>query len=142
MPMPSVPRVRTVLLLAALALAGCTTERGGSVSLLNPATPAPAKPAKPAPPPIDMAGRWMLSSPGAGLCGMNFSGRANATEGKIAPEGGCPGNFFTSRGWELDAGSLVIKDHTGKALASLPQSDPPGRFEGVAAGGLPVTLTR
>ena len=136
--------IGTVLMFAASALAGCTTDGAGSGSLLNPLRPArtAAKPEKPAAPPIDMAGRWMLSSPGAGLCAMNFTGQPTAFEGRIAPEGGCPGNFFTSRGWALDQGSLVIKDHTGKPLASLPASTPPGSFEGIAASGLPITLAR
>ena len=144
MTMPSVRPIHAVSILATLALAACQTDGGGSLfATTTPrAATSSAKPAKPEPPPINMAGRWALSSPGAGLCGMNFSGRPNATEGKIAPEGGCPGQFFTSRGWAFDQGSLVIKDHTGKTLASLPPSAPPGRFEGVAASGLPLTLTR
>ena len=34
--------------------------------------------------------------------------------GAIAPEGGCPGNFYTSRKWTIEQGSLVIRDHTGR----------------------------
>ena len=40
-------------------------------------------------------------------------------EGTIAPEGGCPGNFFTSRHWTLENGTLTIADHQFKPLAQL-----------------------
>jgi hypothetical protein len=88
-----------------------------------------------------MAGRWLLGSAGSGQCNMTFGGNAGAGEGTIAPEGGCPGNFFTSRKWTFEAAGLVIRDHTGAALAQLAQAGP-GRFEGQAAGGLQVTLSR
>lgn len=130
-------------MLAAVALAGCSTERGGFGSLLGPQTAeAPAKPAKPAPPPINMGGRWTLSSPGAGQCGMTLTTRGNGFEGSVAPEGGCPGEFFTSRSWALERGFLIIKNHKGNPLARLAASNPPGSFQGNAGSGIPLTLTR
>ena len=123
--------------LAALALtfAGCAGERA--------AAPPPAAAAGSAltPPPEPMAGRWTLGAAGSGQCGMTFSSNAGAAEGTIAPEGGCPGNFFTSRKWTYESGGLVIRDHTGATLAQLTPAGP-GRFDGKATGGLQVTLSR
>ena len=130
----------SAVLLATLALAGCGTNSvsgfGGTSS------PEPvAAPAQPSPPPINVAGRWQLSSPGRGQCAMTFSAAsAAAVEGAIAPEGGCPGKFFTSRKWTYDAFGLVIRDHTGAALARLSSAGP--GFDGKAAAGEPVALMR
>ncbi len=89
-----------------------------------------------------MAGRWTLSSPGRGQCAMTFgAGPANAAEGTIAPEGGCPGAFYTSRKWTFDSTGLVIRDHNAKPLAQLSASDG-GRFDGQATGGDAITLAR
>jgi Protease inhibitor Inh len=93
------------------------------------------------PPPIAMAGRWTLTSPGSGGCAMNFGGNPGAAEGTIAPEGGCPGNFFTSRKWVFEESGLVIRDHTGQPLARLALGTS-GRFDGQAATGQPVSLAR
>ena len=57
-----------------------------------------------------------------------------AGEGTIAPEGGCPGNFYTSRKWTFEQGALVIRDHNGQPLAQLALAGP-GRFEGKATNG-------
>lgn len=56
------------------------------------------------------------------------------------PEGGCPGKFFTSRGWTLDQGTLVINDDENQPLAQFKFAA--GRFEGQANAGMAVTLTR
>jgi hypothetical protein len=135
-----VPRTTSFLALAvasaSLALAGCASERVG--------TPAPAAApgvAALSAPPEPMAGRWLLAGAGSSQCNMTFAGSAGAGEGTIAPEGGCPANFFTSRKWTFEAGSLVIRDHTGAALAQLAQAGT-GRFEGKATAGLQMTLTR
>lgn len=127
-----------MLVLAPLALAGCASER----SSFAPTRTQAAAPPKPTPPPVDMAGRWLLASADGALCGMNFSAAPNATSGKIAPEGGCPGNFFTSRQWAFDQGTLEIYDHKQKVLAQLASSEPPGQFTGNAVSGIPVTLSR
>lgn len=120
------------------ALAGCSVER------FTGSTPAPASapeaPPPPSPPPIDMAGRWTFSAASGGRCAMNF-GAAQGAEGAIRPEGGCPGNFYTSRKWTFDTSGLTIRDHTNAPLGQLRMASP-GRFEGQATGGGPVTLAR
>jgi hypothetical protein len=83
----------------------------------------------------------MLSSPGHGQCNMTFaSAGANAIEGTIAPEGGCPGKFYMSRKWTAEGGGLVMRDHKGQPLAQLSQEG--GSFQGKATSGEPVTLLR
>lgn len=96
---------------------------------------------RPAQPPISMAGRWMLAQPGRGQCNMTFRASADGVEGTIAPEGGCPGKFFTSRRWSYDANGLTIQDHNSQTLAQL-SNDGSGRFEGKAATGETITMTR
>ena len=94
---------------------------------------------------INMAGRWTLSAPNRGQCGMNFSGAPKATEGTIAPEGGCPGSFYTSRKWTLEEGEVVIRDHNGEQLAKLSPSAAGGGqvwFEGQAVAGERIMLAR
>jgi hypothetical protein len=126
------------VILIALPLAGCESDR----SLMSTApAPAPAA-AKPVAPAINMAGRWTLASPGGGMCAMTFTSKAGGAEGNIAPEGGCPGQFYTSRHWALDSGGLSIIDHKGGTLAHLASSNPPGQFQGQAASGIPVSLAR
>jgi hypothetical protein len=130
---------RTVLMFSVLALAGCGGGLGGG-DLASSAS-APPPPMVAGPPPVSMAGRWQLSSPGRGQCYMNFgAASAAAAEGTVAPEGGCPGRFFTSRKWTYEQGNLVMRDHTGAPLAQL--SDAGGRFDGKATAGDPVTLAR
>ncbi len=115
--------------LMALTLAGCA----GGPSLL-PNTPA-ARVADAA-----MPGRWILAAPNAPVCGLNFAGAPGKPDGTLAPEGGCPERFFTSRRWTLDQGTLTIKDDDDNTLATL--SFTGGRFEGKSAAGTPLTLTR
>jgi hypothetical protein len=135
LPRTTPPLLPVLAVAALLTLAGCASER-----LAAPAPTAAPGPALAAPP-EPMAGRWLLGSAGFGQCNMTFGGNAGAGEGTIAPEGGCPANFFTSRKWTFEAAGLVIRDHTGAALAQLAPAGP-GRFEGKATGGLPVTLSR
>ena len=116
--------------LFALMLAGCAGQGlslGGSE-----AAPAAA--------PVSLAGRWMLAAPNAPACGMIFAGTQGAREGTLAPEGGCPGKFFTSRRWSFDGSALIIKDHDGQPLANLNFAK--GRFEGRSTAGTAVTLSR
>ena len=123
--------VRTTVLIAlAFALAGCAGEQAMTGTTM----------VRPGAPPEPMAGRWVLAS-GASQCGMNFGGTPEAPEGTIAPEGGCPGNFYTSRKWTFDQTGLVIRDHNGQPLAQLALAGP-GRFEGKATAGATVTLAR
>ena len=126
-------RFVAAIVFVGLALAGCAsgpTVTGTTAS----GTPFGA-------PPEPMAGRWQLAAVGASQCNMNFGGTPDAGEGTIAPEGGCPGNFYTSRKWTFEQGSLVIRDHNGQPLGQLALASP-GRFDGKATGGQQVTLTR
>ena len=121
-----------------LVLAGCSGGPGGPD--IAPTAAAPSGPITSAPP-VAMGGRWTLASASGGACGMNFGAAAGAGEGTIAPEGGCPGNFFTSRKWTFEQTGLVIRDHTGKPLAQLAAAGP-SRFEGRASEGAGITLSR
>lgn len=112
------------------ALGGCAGEQALTGTTM----------VRPGAPPEPMAGRWVLAS-GPSQCGMNFGGTPEAPEGTIAPEGGCPGNFYTSRKWTFDQTGLVIRDHNGQPLAQLGLAGP-GRFEGKATAGATVTLAR
>jgi hypothetical protein len=116
--------------LAALMLANCSGER-----LFGDSSPAQPDPT------VTMTGRWILSAPNAPPCGMAFGAPApEAREGGIVPEGGCPGEFFTSRHWAFEQGGLIIKDQNNQPLAQLRSTN--GRFEGTSAAGTPVTLAR
>jgi len=64
----------------------------------------------------------------------------SALEGPIAPEGGCPGKFFTSRKWVYDQAGLTMRDHNGQPLAQLAGDG--AQFNGTATSGEPVTLAR
>lgn len=102
-------------------------------------------PAAPTPPPIDLAGRWQLSAAAGGACMMNFGDAPGvrgglASQGTIAPAGGCPGNFFMSRKWTFESGALIIHDFKGKQLAQL--SYVGGHFEGHDASGSALTLSK
>ncbi|HVV78878.1 MAG TPA: AprI/Inh family metalloprotease inhibitor [Pseudolabrys sp.] len=111
-----------------LSLAGCAGT-GGLLPGVEEAPPAPK---------VDMAGRWLVITPNAPSCGMLFG--AGADGGTIKPEGGCPGDFFTSRHWAMENGELVIRDHNSDPLAQLRFAE--GHFEGKSAKGLQVTLSR
>jgi hypothetical protein len=88
-----------------------------------------------------MAGRWLLTSAGRGQCVMMFGApTGNAVEGTVAPQGGCPGKFFTARKWAFQQGELFLRDHTGKPLAQFGGEG--AQLDGKAASGEPVTLTR
>ncbi|MSP46707.1 MAG: hypothetical protein EXQ83_12850 [Xanthobacteraceae bacterium] len=135
------PAARTsVLILALTALASCGGDRFGKFDWTGPKTAA-QDPMQPGAPPVNLAGRWLLSSPGRGQCHMTFGAASpGAIDGTIAPEGGCPGKFFTSRKWTYDQGGLVMRDHNGQPLAQL--SSAGSTFEGKATSGEPVTLLR
>lgn len=136
MPAASLIALGSALALAAVALTSC----GGGGGLTSPESAPPVSPSPPVAA-VNMSGRWMLSSPGRGQCYMNFGAIPSGSgEGTIAPEGGCPGKFFTSRKWVFQPDGLVMRDHTGRPLAQL--SDVGGRFEGKASSGEVVTLTR
>ncbi len=115
-------------------LAGCAGSPVGG------AAPAAAPAANVMMTSVTMTGRWILAAPNAPSCGMNFASSPGGQDGTIEPEGGCPGNFFTSRHWTLAQDTLTINDHENKPLANLTYAD--SRFEGQATAGAPVTLSR
>jgi hypothetical protein len=130
-------------LIALAALAACANnDRFGGGQSEQAAVPPPvsAPPPGPAsPPPIDLAGRWKLAVASGG-CVLTLTANPGAAEGSVAPAGGCPGNFFTSRKWTFDRDMLVIRDHKGEPLAELAFAD--GRFEGKSTNGTAVLLAR
>ena len=103
-----------------------------------PVAAAPAPP-PPSPPPIDLAGRWRLTAAAGGACFMTLGSAPGAAQGTIAPEGGCPGNFFTSRKWAFEHDTLIIRDHKGQPLAQL--SFTGGHFEGQDDKGGTLSLS-
>jgi hypothetical protein len=115
----------------ATSIAGSPPDQAAAV-----ATPPPP----PAPPPVDLAGRWKLSVAGGSACAVTLGDSAGASEGSIAPAGGCPGKFFTSRKWTYEHDRLIIRDHKGEVLVELSFAD--GHFQGQGTAGAAVTLTR
>ncbi|MBV1697127.1 MAG: AprI/Inh family metalloprotease inhibitor [Hyphomicrobiales bacterium] len=99
----------------------------------------PAPPPPPPPPPVDLAGRWRFTAVGAGACFMKFGAEPGAIQGTIAPEGGCPGKYFTSRKWTYEHGLLIIRNHKDEPLAQL--SFAGDRFQG-HEGNLALGLAR
>jgi hypothetical protein len=132
---------RAVAAVAALLMAGtllaCTASPPAEPP---PAAAVAAPPPPPGPPPIDLSGKWRLSAAGGTSCLMTFGDAPGAAQGSIAPAGGCPGNFFTSRKWTYEQGALVIHDHKGETLAQL--SFAVDHFEGQGANGTALTLSR
>lgn len=127
-----------VLLVALAATTACTSTPQLTATPADQAQPPPPPP-PPQAPPIDLAGRWRLAA-ATGACLMTLTATPGAAEGTIAPAGGCPGNFFTSRKWTFEHDMLIIRDHKNEALAELSFSA--SRFQGQATGGGPVTLAR
>jgi hypothetical protein len=128
-------KIAAALLIVA-AVSGCANRAEPPPE----AAAAPPPPPPPSPPPLDLTGRWRLTAVSSGGCFMNFGHAPAAAQGTIAPEGGCPGNFFTSRKWTFEHGALIIRDHKSEALAEL--SFAGGRFEGHQTGGGALSLSR
>ena len=128
----------SAFLLTILTLAACAGDRFADFQW--PAGEA-ARPNQPA---INITGRWTLTSPNRGQCKMTFTGTGGvkATEGAIAPEGGCPGNFYTSRKWALEQGNVIIRDHNDETLAQLTPNGTGWWFDGHATTGEPIMLAR
>lgn len=118
------------ILLTAAPLAGCYPDR-----------PSMESSAAVLAPPVNLAGRWILSSAGAGACTMTFGAQPKANTGTIAPAGGCPYNFFTSRNWNYTSAGLIILDYKAQVLAQLAPSSN-GGFAGKTTAGQPVALSR
>jgi hypothetical protein len=139
-------RKAAVLFLMLAALGACTsTERfGGPPEQLAaaPAAAPPPPPPPPAPPPVDLAGKWKLSAAGGGSCAMTFGDSPTSpNEGTVAPAGGCPGNFFTSRKWTFEHDMLIVRNHKGEVLVELAFADSRFTGQGVDGGGA-ITLAR
>jgi len=131
-----------LVVLTMLAVAGCSGASFTGLGAPDTGNATSPQIARPAQPPVNMAGRWLLASPGGGQCNMTFgASAAGAAEGTIAPEGGCPGQFFTSRKWAFDSSGLSIRDHNGQPLAQM-SSAGGARFDGKSTTGAPVTLSR
>ncbi|WP_162826713.1 AprI/Inh family metalloprotease inhibitor [Pseudolabrys taiwanensis] len=113
-----------------LLLAGCAGEQLTAATSSSPQ----------AGPPTTMSGRWFLAAPNAPPCGINFSGANGAPEGRMAPEGGCPGRFFLSRRWSLAGDALTISEDDGQPLGTLKFAA--GQFDGEAVTGMKITLAR
>lgn len=137
-----------ILLLASLGACSGNTILGSQPEP-DAASPPAAEPEPPLPaPPVDIAGRWQLSAAAGGACMMNFGANPGAAataasaapQGTIAPEGGCPGNFFTSRKWTFEDGKLIIRDFKGRQLAQLSYLG--AHFEGKDASGGALTLSK
>jgi hypothetical protein len=124
-----------IVILAVAAAGGCANQTEAPPEVAA----APPAQAPPQPPPIQLAGRWRLAA-GGGACFVNFTQVAGTGQGTIAPEGGCPGNFFTSRKWTFEHGTLIIRDHKSEVLAELSLAG--GRFEGHQTGGGALSLSR
>jgi hypothetical protein len=68
------------------------------------------------------------------------SAGAGASQGTIAPAGGCPGNFFTSRKWTYEHDMLIMRDYKGQPLAQLSFAN--NHFEGQDTNGATLSLSR
>ncbi len=131
--------------LALAALAACADGEHLAASRGEPqpsaaAPPPPLPPPLPPPPPVNLAGRWKLAAAAGGACFMTFASSPGSAQGTIAPEGGCPGNFFTSRKWTFEHGVLMIRDHKGEPLAQFAVGG--DRLDGQATNGTQVSLSR
>jgi hypothetical protein len=89
-------------------------------------------------PKLDMDGRWVLAAPNAPTCGMVFESAADGMQGTVTPDGGCPGELYTSRQWQLVQGQLTINDPDARPLAQFTFAG--NQFKGQTSDGLPVTL--
>jgi hypothetical protein len=129
-------RAITAVSALACALAGCNGDRFGVDTATTGSIDATSPAAH-----LDMAGRWVFASPNRGYCAMTFGGAPGAASGTVAPEGGCPAKFFTSRQWAFESHGLVIRNHLGEPLAQLEVTGG-GRLDGRAGTGEAVSLTR
>lgn len=130
------------------ALGGCGAGSSSNNSIFDqlaasPTVPAPTSPSGYVPInlPPEMIGKWVLAAPGIGYCTLAFSGAPGASEGSIATEGACPGQFSSSRRWVLDKTNLAIRDAAGGTLVRLSVGDAT-RFDGLNAQNEMITLTR
>jgi len=132
--------------LAAVALALALADCGDTVNsslfdrlAAGPPVPMPSRAVEIVPTIEAMRGRWVLTMPGTGSCGLTFG--TAAAGGSIALEDGCPGKFAASRSWTIEAIGVVIRDPRGAVLAELRMAEP-GRLEGQTPDGEQVLLAR
>ncbi len=128
--------ITAALLLTYVMAAGCASSPPPEPEV---AAAPPPPPPPPLPPPVDLAGRWRFTAVGAGACFMKFGAEPGAAQGTIAPEGGCPGRYFTSRKWTFEHDLLTIRNHKDEPLAQLSFAN--GRFQG-HEGNVALGLTR
>jgi hypothetical protein len=121
-----------------VTLAACATAPAPEPPPSAPATPPPAPILTQ--PPVDLGGRWKLTAAAGGACFMTLGEAPAATQGTIAPEGGCPGIFYTSRKWTFEHDALIIRNHKAEPLAQL--SFTGGHFEGQGTDGAALSLSR
>src|ERR1700684_3162654 len=107
------------MIVCSALLAGCAGSQRLAAGSGAPSAPPDEAGGAGTAPPVSLAGRWTLSSAGTGSCAMTFGAGQDATEGTIAPAGGCPFNFFTSRKWTYTEAGLTLRDHTAQVLALL-----------------------
>ena len=64
---------------------------------------------------------WALAfdNPNTPSCGLEFDAAPGKHSGKVAPDGGCPGNFYTSRRWAMEGGTLTISNELNEPLAQF-----------------------
>ncbi len=126
----SAPRINKAVVpaLLSMSLAACAGTMSGMLSDVPPA------------PKLDMNGRWLLAANNGPPCGMAIKSARDGQSGSISPEGGCPGNFFTSRSWSFENGDLIIQNHNSELLAQLRLAG--AGFEGQSTAGTPVALTK
>jgi Protease inhibitor Inh len=134
------------VIVCASLLAACSGSERWNFSGAGPASTPQAAPRtagpQAKPPPVNLAGRWTLSATSGGSCAVTFGASGpDATDGTIAPGGGCPFNFFTSRKWNYTEAGLTLRDHNAQALAQL-SSTGPNRFEGTTSSGQDIALSR
>jgi len=134
-------------ILPVIACAALLADCGGDRVTLgsgpeSPPTTNPAAAPAAKPPPVNLAGRWTLSATGSTSCAMTLgANNPDATEGTVAPGGGCPFNFFTSRKWNYTDAGLTLRDHNAQTLAQLAPAGP-SRFEGKTNAGQEIALSR
>jgi Protease inhibitor Inh len=116
--------------LALLILTACAAEQLSSGSSAPAATPRDSS----------MPGRWILSTPNAPSCGLEFVGTPGSRAGKVAPDGGCPSSFYMSRRWAMEGDALTITDGESRPLAQFKSNGT--LFEGRSTAGMPLTLAR
>jgi hypothetical protein len=140
------PRIPTLvvplaMIVCSALLAGCAGSDRLTAESAAPSGPPDSAAAAGSAPPFGLAGRWTLSSIGTGSCAMTFGAGQDPTEGTIAPAGGCPFNFFTSRKWTYSLAGLAIRDHHAQVLAQLTPAGS-NRFEEKTSAGQDVALSR